>query len=157
MSGLAIATANGLLLKGGREAKHSNQCLHGIVQEALACEIPDHTGAVGLVDGREEVEELLSFSNKIDLVIPRGGNELVRSIMEQSQGRVPVLGHTEGICHVYVHKDADLEKAARIGEHVCVHVCETISDNCYSECVWCVLCFEGKNSCVCNYVVVELA
>lgn len=117
MSGLSIATANGLLLKGGREARHSNQCLHALVQEALASELPDHRGAVGLLDGREEVEELLSFSNTIDLVIPRGSNELVKSIMEQSQGRVPVLGHSEGVCHVYVDKDADLEKAVNIGEH----------------------------------------
>lgn len=114
---MSIATANGLLLKGGREARHSNQCLHALVQEALASELPDHRGAVGLLDGREEVEELLSFSNTIDLVIPRGSNELVKSIMEQSQGRVPVLGHSEGVCHVYVDKDADLEKAVNIGEH----------------------------------------
>lgn len=115
VSGLAIASANGLLLKGGREASHSNKCLHALVQEALECEIPAHRGAVGMVDGREQVEELVSYSNKIDLIIPRGGNDLVKSIMEQARGRVPVLGHAEGICHVYVDKMADLDKAARIG------------------------------------------
>jgi len=85
------------------------------VQEALECELPAHRGAVGMVDGREQVEELVALSNKIDLIIPRGGNQLVKSISDQAQGRVPVLGHAEGICHVYVDKMADLEKAARIG------------------------------------------
>ena len=68
------------------------------------------------IDSREEVGELLSLDKKIDLVIPRGGNALVRNIMEQAQGRIPVLGHADGVCHVYVDKDADIEKAKRVGE-----------------------------------------
>ena len=68
------------------------------------------------VDSREEVGELLSLNQKIDLIIPRGGNELVRDIMEQAKGRIPVLGHAEGICHVYVDQHADIEKAVRVGE-----------------------------------------
>ena len=67
------------------------------------------------VDTREAVSELLSLEGKIDLVIPRGGNELVKSVMEQVEGRVPVLGHTEGICHVYIHADADVKRAIEIG------------------------------------------
>ena len=74
---------------------------------------PPHTHKV---DSREEVGELLSLDKKIDLVIPRGGNALVRSIMEQAQGRIPVLGHADGVCHVYVDQDADIEKAKRVGE-----------------------------------------
>ena len=68
------------------------------------------------IDSHEEVGELLSLDKKIDLVIPRGGNALVRSIMEQAQGRIPVLGHADGVCHVYVDRDADIEKAKRVGE-----------------------------------------
>ncbi len=72
------------------------------------------------VDSREEVSELLSLQNQIDLVIPRGGNSLVRSILEQVQGKIPVLGHADGICHVYLDKDADLNKALNVGELNCI-------------------------------------
>ena len=65
------------------------------------------------------MSELLSLEGKIDLVIPRGGNELVKSIMKQAEGRMPVLGHTEGVCHVYLHSDAEAELAANIGQLVC--------------------------------------
>lgn len=145
VSGLAIASANGLLLKGGKEAKNTNKFLHSLVQEALATEIPGHRGAIGLVrmpppsslplsllssplprhikdvslsqvDSREEVGELLCLDDKIDLVIPRGGNELVKDIIERAQGHIPVLGHAEGICHVYVDQHADMEKALKVGE-----------------------------------------
>ena len=68
------------------------------------------------VSSREEVSELLSLDRGVDLVIPRGGGSLVRSITEQAQGRVPVLGHTDGICHVFVDQFADIEKAIRIGQ-----------------------------------------
>lgn len=70
------------------------------------------------VDSREEVGELLSMEGEIDLVIPRGGNELVKEIMEQAQGRIPVLGHAEGICHVYVDKHANMDKAIRVGKNL---------------------------------------
>ena len=68
------------------------------------------------VEGREEVGELLGMEGKVDLVIPRGGNALVHSVMDQTQGRIPVLGHTEGVCHVYVDKHADMGKATNVGE-----------------------------------------
>jgi len=110
--GLAIATANGLLLKGGKEAMHTNKCLHNLVQEALSLHVP--RGTIGLVEGREEVGELLGMEGKVDLVIPRGSSALVRSIMEQAEGRIPVLGHAEGVCHVYVDQHADISKATKI-------------------------------------------
>ena len=68
------------------------------------------------VDSREAVSELLSLKNKIDLVIPRGGNALVKSILEQAEGRIPVLGHTDGVCHVYLDQHASIDKAMRIGK-----------------------------------------
>ena len=68
------------------------------------------------MDSREEVSDLLTLEGKIDLAIPRGGKDLARSVMETANGKIPVLGHTEGICHVYVDQHADLEKAVRIGE-----------------------------------------
>ena len=67
------------------------------------------------VDSREDVSDLLSLEGKIDLVISRGGNELVKSIMEGANGNIPVLGHTEGVCHVYVDQHANIQKAVRIG------------------------------------------
>ena len=60
------------------------------------------------------------MEGKVDLVIPRGGNALVRSVMDQTQGRIPVLGHTEGVCHVYVDKHADIGKATKIGQSYAV-------------------------------------
>ncbi len=76
------------------------------------------------------MSELLSLHDQIDLVIPRGGNSLVRSILEQVQGKIPVLGHADGICHVYVDKDADISKALNVGELTAcslMWICKTIN------------------------------
>lgn len=108
---LALRSGNGVLLKGGSEAAHSNAALYGCLRDALAGEglAPD---AVTGVEGRQAVAELLELDDLIDLVIPRGSGELVRSI--QSSTRIPVLGHAEGICHLYLDAAADPEKAARL-------------------------------------------
>ncbi|KAG0425256.1 hypothetical protein HPB47_027555, partial [Ixodes persulcatus] len=111
VAALAMATGNGLLLKGGREASHSNRCLFQLAQEVLAPY--GASDAIALVSTREDVEELLQLEGNIDLVIPRGSAELVRTIQEKSRG-IPVLGHSDGVCHVYVDRDADPEKAKRI-------------------------------------------
>lgn len=111
IAGLSIATGNGLLLKGGKEATNTNKCLFHLVQEAL-----DKYGAadaVGLVNTREDVSDLLQLDSYIDLVIPRGSNQLVQMIKDQSRN-IPVLGHADGICHVYIDESADPEKAMRI-------------------------------------------
>jgi delta-1-pyrroline-5-carboxylate synthetase len=111
ISSLSIATANGLLLKGGKEAYHSNRCLYEIIKQVLSkygCQ-----DAVQLVDSRERVSELVNLNNLIDLIIPRGSNKLVKSIQEQAK-TTPVLGHSEGICHVYIDRDANPDDAVKI-------------------------------------------
>ncbi|XP_066997087.1 delta-1-pyrroline-5-carboxylate synthase isoform X4 [Anabrus simplex] len=111
VAALAISSANGLLLKGGKEASNSNKALMELVTEALRS--VDAKNAISLVSTREEITDLLSMDQHIDLIIPRGSSELVRSIQERSQ-HIPVLGHAEGICHVYVDSQADLQKALKI-------------------------------------------
>ena len=68
------------------------------------------------MDSREEISDLLTLEGKIDLAIPRGGQEMVQSVIEMANGRLPVLGHTEGICHVYIDQHANTDKAVRIGK-----------------------------------------
>ncbi|XP_054797792.1 delta-1-pyrroline-5-carboxylate synthase [Prosopis cineraria] len=110
IASLAIRSGNGLLLKGGKEAKRSNAILHKVITEA----IPKTVGGklIGLVTSRAEIPELLKLDDVIDLVIPRGSNKLVSSI--KSSTKIPVLGHADGICHVYVDKSANMEMARRI-------------------------------------------
>lgn len=108
---LALRTGNAVMMKGGSEALHSNRALTDVLREAVtaAGEDPD---VVQNVEGREAVAHLLELDHDIDLVIPRGSAELVRSIQQTS--RIPVLGHADGICHVYVDRAADPAMAARI-------------------------------------------
>ncbi|AES71013.2 Delta-1-pyrroline-5-carboxylate synthase [Medicago truncatula] len=110
IASLAIRSGNGLLLKGGKEANRSNAILHKVITEA----IPDTVGSklIGLVTSRAEIPELLKLDDVIDLVIPRGSNKLVSDI--KSSTKIPVLGHADGICHVYVDKSANLEMAKQI-------------------------------------------
>ncbi|KAI3899307.1 hypothetical protein MKW92_024328 [Papaver armeniacum] len=110
IASLAIRSGNGLLLKGGKEAKRSNAVLHKVITEA----IPESVGSrlIGLVTSREEIPDLLKLDDVIDLVIPRGSNKLVSQIKEST--KIPVLGHSDGICHVYVDKSANLDMAKRV-------------------------------------------
>ncbi|XP_030926483.1 delta-1-pyrroline-5-carboxylate synthase-like [Quercus lobata] len=110
IASLAIRSGNGLLLKGGKEAKRSNAILHQVICSA----IPDTVGdkLIGLVISREEIPDLLKLDDVIDLVIPRGSNMLVSKV--KSSTKIPVLGHADGICHVYVDKSANMDMAKRI-------------------------------------------
>ncbi len=108
---LALRAGNAVLLKGGSEARHSNRALVDCLREALSAAGLPRDSVVG-IEGREAVSRLLDCDREIDLVIPRGSGALVRSIQEST--RIPVLGHAEGICHVYLDRAADLAKAERI-------------------------------------------
>lgn len=108
---LTLRTGNAVLLKGGSEARHTNEVLVATIRSALQqCGLP--ADAVQLLSGREEVAELLSMERLVDLIIPRGGNALVRHIQDNT--RIPVLGHASGICHIYVDAAADRDLAQRI-------------------------------------------
>ncbi|XP_058841332.1 delta-1-pyrroline-5-carboxylate synthase isoform X3 [Acipenser ruthenus] len=111
VSALAIASGNALLLKGGKEASNTNQILHRLTQEALS--IHGVKDAVQLVSTREEVEDLCRLNQLIDLIIPRGSSHLVRDIQRAAKG-IPVLGHSEGVCHVYIDQEASIEKVIKI-------------------------------------------
>ncbi|XP_038592121.1 delta-1-pyrroline-5-carboxylate synthase isoform X2 [Micropterus salmoides] len=111
VSALAIASGNALLLKGGKEAANTNRVLHQLTQEALS--IHGVREAVQLLSTREEVADLCRLDKMIDLIIPRGSSQLVREIQWAAKG-IPVLGHSEGICHVYVDAEASVDKVLKI-------------------------------------------
>ncbi len=111
ISTLCLKSGNAVLLKGGKEAFETNRILTRIIAEATAREgIPSNW--IFNVETREEVAEMLAMDNEIDLLIPRGSNEFVRYIMDNS--RIPVMGHADGICHTYIHKDADVDMAVSV-------------------------------------------
>ncbi|MGA1979559.1 MAG: glutamate-5-semialdehyde dehydrogenase [Sedimentisphaerales bacterium] len=109
ISTLCLKSGNAVLLKGGSEAANTNKTLAKVISEATT-EIP--AGWIQLLETRQDVAEMLKMDEDIDLIIPRGSNEFVRYIMDNTN--IPVLGHAEGICHVYVDGDADLEMAVNI-------------------------------------------
>ena len=111
ISALCLKSGNAVLLKGGREAIETNRVLAEIIREAAnQAGIP--SGWIHLLETREDVKNMLALDKWIDLIIPRGSNEFVRYIMDNS--RIPVLGHADGICHCYVDKDADINLAVDI-------------------------------------------
>jgi glutamate-5-semialdehyde dehydrogenase len=113
ISSLCLKTGNAVMLKGGSEAQNSNEVLFDVVSEAASATegIPD--GWIQLLETREEVTEMLKLNEYIDLLVPRGSEQFVRYIQDNSS--IMVLGHSEGVCHVYVDRDADLDMA----EDVC--------------------------------------
>ena len=111
ISALCLKSGNAVLLKGGSEAAHTNRILAEIITEVTeSCGIP--TGWLGLLETRADVAEMLSMDEFIDLIVPRGSNEFVRHIMNNTN--IPVLGHADGICHVYVDAEAQLDMAIDI-------------------------------------------
>jgi len=111
ISSLCLKSGNALLLKGGSEALHTNRVLARIIAEAsVAAGIPD--GWVQLLETRDDVTQMLALDDLIDLIIPRGSNEFVKYIMTHSN--IPVLGHADGICHLFVDAEADLDMAVAV-------------------------------------------
>ncbi|WP_018084344.1 glutamate-5-semialdehyde dehydrogenase [Desulfurispora thermophila] len=111
ISTLCLKSGNGVLLKGGSEARETNRVLaEVIIRAAEEAGIP--AGWAALLETRAAVTEMLRMDRYIDLVIPRGSNEFVRYIMDNS--RIPVMGHADGICHCYVDEDADLDMAVKV-------------------------------------------
>jgi len=111
ISTLCLKSGNAVLLKGGSEAQNTNKILADTIREAGE-KVGMPKGWLGLMETRDEVAEILKMDKYIDLIIPRGSNEFVRYIMDNTN--ISVLGHAEGICHVYVDGDADLEMAVNI-------------------------------------------
>jgi glutamate-5-semialdehyde dehydrogenase len=107
---LCLKAGNAIILRGGSEAIHSNLALTEILQQALAAhDIDKNAVQIIPVTDRLAINHLLTLEEDIDLVIPRGGEGLIRFVSQTS--RIPVLKHYKGVCHLYVDKDADLEKA----------------------------------------------
>lgn len=112
IASLAVKSANAVLLKGGKEAANTNIILANLINEALSEVEEFPKGTINLLLTREDVNEMLKMDKYIDLLIPRGGNELVRFIQENT--KIPVLGHAAGICHIYVDETTDIQKSVNI-------------------------------------------
>jgi len=112
ISALALASGNGLLLKGGKEAARSNRAIHKVIGDAIERGSGGKIGReiIALVTSRGQVADMLKLDDVVDLVIPRGSNALVSYI--KANTRIPVLGHADGVCHVYVDESADDTAAA---------------------------------------------
>jgi len=109
---LAVKSANAVILKGGIEALNTNEIFIKIINEALSLTKDFPENSINLIKTRDDVKELLKMDEYIDLIIPRGSNSLVKYIQENT--KIPVLGHTEGICHIYTDEFADFEKAVKV-------------------------------------------
>jgi len=112
ISALALKSGNAVILKGGSEAQKSNRILAKLIRDTLEKSISVPENAVSLVESRDEVSQLVKMSSELDLIIPRGSNELVRNIQKNAQ--VPVLGHADGLCHVYLDQAADVNKSVEV-------------------------------------------
>jgi glutamate-5-semialdehyde dehydrogenase len=113
---LCIKSSNAVILRGGKEAVHSNRAIAAaMIAGGEAAGLPRHALQLVQTADRAAVGELVQMDGFVDLVIPRGGESLIRAVVEQA--RVPVLKHYKGVCHVFVNKDADLERAIPLIEN----------------------------------------
>ncbi|MET0218731.1 MAG: glutamate-5-semialdehyde dehydrogenase [Burkholderiales bacterium] len=115
-AGLCLKAGNATILRGGSEAIRSNQAIAACVQEGLgAAGLPESAAQVVETTDRAAVGELLRMSEYVDVIVPRGGKELVERVISES--RIPMIKHLDGVCHVYIDDHADLEKAVRIADN----------------------------------------
>lgn len=112
IAAVCLKSGNAVLMKGGSEAARSNRVLADLITRATASVQGLPADWLTLMESREDVKQMLAQDDAIDLIIPRGSNEFVRYIMDNTN--IPVTGHADGVCHVYVDKDADLDKAVRV-------------------------------------------
>lgn len=111
IASLAIKSGNGVILKGGKEAIRSCEAIVKAIKQGLS-QTTVHPDAVQLLTTREETLELLKLDKYVDLIIPRGSNSFVRFVQQNTS--IPVLGHADGICHLYIDRAADIDKALDI-------------------------------------------
>ena len=110
VASLCIKSGNCAILKGGKETANSNRVLFGLIKEcAIKAGLPE--GCLVQAELHNEIDELLKCDSEVDLLIPRGSNAFVRHIMENT--KIPVMGHSSGICHIYVDKAFDVEMAVK--------------------------------------------
>jgi len=119
-AGLCLKSGNAAILRGGSEAIHSNQAIAACVQAGLkAAGLPETAVQVVGTTDRAAVGELITMKEYVDVIVPRGGKSLIARISEDA--RVPVIKHLDGICHVYIDEEADLDKAIRIADNAKTH------------------------------------
>lgn len=110
---LCLKSGNACILRGGSEAIHSNLAIARVfVEGAVAAGVPEHTVQMVATTDREAVGAMLKMNRYIDVMVPRGGKSLIARILDES--RIPVVAHLDGVCHTYVHDDADLAMAKKI-------------------------------------------
>jgi glutamate-5-semialdehyde dehydrogenase len=112
ISALCFKSGNAVILKGGAEAQNSNRVIVNLIQKALSEVEGVPVAAVQLIETRAEVAEMLKQDQYINLIVPRGSNQFVRYVQDNT--KIPVLGHSEGLCHVYIDEKANVEKAIRV-------------------------------------------
>lgn len=112
ISSLCLKSGNAVILKGGREAQNSNKVIVSLLVEALKKISGVPPAAIQMIETRAEVADMLKEEQYINLIVPRGSNEFVKYIQDHT--KIPVLGHSEGICHGYIDEEADLKKAIAV-------------------------------------------
>ncbi|MDP4030557.1 MAG: glutamate-5-semialdehyde dehydrogenase [Gallionella sp.] len=119
-AGLCLKSGNAAILRGGSEAIHSNQAIAACVHTGLhAAGLPETAVQVIATTDRAAVGELITMKEYVDVIVPRGGKNLIARISEEA--RIPVIKHLDGVCHVYIDDEADLDKAIRIADNAKTH------------------------------------